>query len=1013
MPAREPGRRWKLFRRFFRGCRIAILLVVFVVVAAGAYLNEVGLPDFLKRRLVQQLRDRGVDLQFTRLRLRWYRGVVAENVGFGPAAADETAPKLSLQEMEVRLNHSAMVRFKLQVDELRLHGGKLAWELTDSNQPPLRLSITNIDTQLRLLPGDEWQLDQLSATIAGAQLRFSGSITNASALRDWKIFRGGAAPEPGVLQQRLRDIKHNLDRVKFADAPSLVLVLHGDAKDERSFHGSLTLNAHGAETPWGSVTNARLTTRLIASELITNMPHAEFTLLAEKAVTEWGTASAFRLDLDARQDATQTNLVTAKMEIRSGAFSSPWGEAAGGQFIANWKHDVTNAVPLQGQAQLALTSASTKWGKAGTAKLTGKMERKASTGQPPPDTSNWAGWAGLEPYLIEGSFQLTNLHAVAEGYGAVDFSELAGDASWNAPDLVVTNFRAKLFDGGTYGRLALNVATRELTFTNSADLDAQKALPLLPPGGRRWLEQYSWQEPPLVHSAGALILPAWTNREPDWEGEVIPSARLRGDFTVNRGAFRGIPFNSAFFHFNYSNQLWNLPDLVATRPEGRLEMAHEADDVTHLFHFHFRSTIDVKALGVLMGTNGRKVMDFFTFQHTPEIDADLWGHWKEVDRIGARARVVASNFTFRGESVGRVETEVSYTNGFLICTDPRLERPEGTFHATGLGVDFKAAKLYLTNGFSTIEPAPFFRVIGPRTSEEMKPYQFLKPPTVRGNGVIPLDNDAVADAHFQLDGGPFHWMNFNLDHVSTGLDWVGDTLRLTDSKATAYGGRLTGEGNFDFKPGAGTDFSFNIDVTNANLQTLMADLSPGTNHLEGQLSGQLIIKRANARDWQSWFGEGNAELHDGLLWEFPAFGIFSPVLDGIWEGLGKSRANGGTATFVITNSVIHSEDLEITASTYTMRYWGTVDFEGRLNAIVEAKLLRKTPVLGPLLNIALTPLTKLFEFKVTGTLGEPKKEPIVPVVPRLLMMPFSPFQTIRDMLPPDKAPETSPPAGVK
>src|SRR6185436_1578082 len=106
------------------------------------------------------------------------RGVVAENVGFGPATTNEAAPKFSLREMELRLNHGAMAHFKLQVDELRLHGGKLTWELAESNQAPLRLTITNIETQLRLLPGDQWALDQFSATVAGASLRASGSITN-------------------------------------------------------------------------------------------------------------------------------------------------------------------------------------------------------------------------------------------------------------------------------------------------------------------------------------------------------------------------------------------------------------------------------------------------------------------------------------------------------------------------------------------------------------------------------------------------------------------------------------------------------------------------------------------------------------------------------------------------------------------------------------------------------------------------------------------------------------------
>src|SRR6266702_3969492 len=90
------------FRRWFRWCRIILLFSVLLLVCALVYLNRVGLPEFLKARLVSELRARGVALNFTRLRLRWYHGLVAENISLG-RADDTFGPHLSVGEADIRL----------------------------------------------------------------------------------------------------------------------------------------------------------------------------------------------------------------------------------------------------------------------------------------------------------------------------------------------------------------------------------------------------------------------------------------------------------------------------------------------------------------------------------------------------------------------------------------------------------------------------------------------------------------------------------------------------------------------------------------------------------------------------------------------------------------------------------------------------------------------------------------------------------------------------------------------
>src|SRR5713226_5532919 len=117
MASRSSGRFWRLCRIYFRRFRITAWLVILGLVGCLTYLNQVGLPNFVKGPLLAKLRERGIDLRFTRLRLRWYHGIVAENVRFG-RADDPLGPQLTAAEVEVELNHRALAKLQVQADSL-------------------------------------------------------------------------------------------------------------------------------------------------------------------------------------------------------------------------------------------------------------------------------------------------------------------------------------------------------------------------------------------------------------------------------------------------------------------------------------------------------------------------------------------------------------------------------------------------------------------------------------------------------------------------------------------------------------------------------------------------------------------------------------------------------------------------------------------------------------------------------------------------------------------------------
>ncbi|MEI6078997.1 MAG: hypothetical protein WCS94_25715, partial [Verrucomicrobiota bacterium] len=99
---------WRQCRIAFRCVRFAAWLTVLAVLAAGLWCNRVGVPDFLKARLVATLAERGVNLEFSRMRLSLVHGFIAENVRAGQTQTP-ASPALTARSVQLQLNFPALL----------------------------------------------------------------------------------------------------------------------------------------------------------------------------------------------------------------------------------------------------------------------------------------------------------------------------------------------------------------------------------------------------------------------------------------------------------------------------------------------------------------------------------------------------------------------------------------------------------------------------------------------------------------------------------------------------------------------------------------------------------------------------------------------------------------------------------------------------------------------------------------------------------------------------------------
>ena len=758
MVARRKTRFWRICRIYFRRFRMTFWLLLLGILVGLVYLHQVGLPGFVKKPLIEKLRARGLDLQFSRLRLRWHEGLVAENVRF-VRADQQLSPELTLGEIRLEINPKALAKLHLQIDSLVLRHGRLVWPVAETNQSLRNLIIENIQTELRFLPNDQWSLDHFTADFAGAKIRLSGAVTNASAVPKWPFLKAKQAATAAAWRIRLRRVADTIESIHFSAPPELMLDVEGDALDFRSFQMRLHLSAPGADTPWGTVSQGSFAAKLLPED-INGLSRAELTLEAAGAQTPWAAITNLQLSVHLASLAAESTLVKADLFLVAGRLETKWGRAANSRVVAQWTHTLSNTIPLVGTGQLEGDLVETQWGSARRLQLTTQWAPAPQIEQPLPGpaltVSNFtvspvpdpglAWWTNLQPFLLDWECRLAELQSPR-----LEADEIVIGGNWCPPELTITNLHAKLYQGQIDARAVLDVSTRLLDAQASSNVDPHKFSPLLTEGARHWLANYSWNAPPEVTSAVSVVLPSWTNRQPDWRAEVQPTLRLDGHFKVNHGgAYQQVPFTTAESHFSYSNMFWRMPDLTATRPEGRVEADYFSDDRTKDYYWRLQSTVDLMILRPFFETNQQRGFDLVTFTQPPAVAAEVWGRWHDRERIGFKGRVALTNFTIRGESISGLQTGLQYTNRYLLLADPRAQLGTQHVSADSLAIDFNAQKIYLTNGFGAADMGVVTRAIGPKVARIMEPYQFGEPPIAHVHGIIPMGREEDADLHFEV-----------------------------------------------------------------------------------------------------------------------------------------------------------------------------------------------------------------------------------------------------------------------
>ena len=566
---------WRKCRVCFRWCRISVWLLVLAVVCAFVWFNRIGLPDFLKTRLVATLHERGVELEFSRMRLRFERGIVRKT---SASAAPQTlaSPVLTLAEVQLQLDFRALLHRQLQVDGLVLRQGKFLWPVSPTNT--LRLDDIQTDTAFP----DQRHL---------VARQFPGG------------FRG----------RQTRVVRRHRPR---AGNPQL-----GDFSRRQS-----------GQLPGRAGATAKIFRRRSTRSILTGAPQLKLTAGRRRA---------------------------------------------GHPFVCRPAEWSTPPARKRRGFRRATSSSS--------ANLT------APADAPTNFDSSWSFWTNLQPYRLEWTARGAQLKSEK-----LNADSVACGGFWRAPELALTNLSARLGGGRLDGRLEIKRRHARIGVHQRLGFRPARGLERIADGkDRERLADIFWTQPPTLQVAGSLVLPAWTNAQPDWNGEVRPTMRLLGELAFTNGTVMGANIDSAHTHFSYLDLVWQLPALAVAQAKTRLEISGIEDDATKNYRWHIRGVFDpAAARPFLTASNAVRGFELVKLSEPLALDVDVSGRLYDYDSIAANGRVALTNFTVRGEHYGDVIAAVNYTNRVLAFLHPLMHTGAQTATADSVTLDFNQRLIF-------------------------------------------------------------------------------------------------------------------------------------------------------------------------------------------------------------------------------------------------------------------------------------------------------------------------------
>ncbi|MCX7819625.1 MAG: AsmA-like C-terminal region-containing protein [Kiritimatiellae bacterium] len=452
---------------------------------------------------------------------------------------------------------------------------------------------------------------------------------------------------------------------------------------------------------------------------------------------------------------------------------------------------------------------------------------------------------------------------------------------------------------------------------------------------------------------------------------------------IERGTFSvlGIPVRQVRADLCTDNTIWRLRRLLAVVGEhgdgGPLALEAEYEPATRRYCVRADAAFDPSViLPVLPADLAIQVGAYRSLGPPPRLRIEARGQLDEPPSTELSGEICAEEFSWNGAYLSRAAAQLQLQAGVLRLEDVILSRPDG--HLVGrIEQDLQRRRVRVAA--RGVFPIPVLaRLGGPRPHLFASQFRFGGTARVAALGQVDYgqQDDNWGELHIEADHIGYGWLD--LDQVVLDAELAGRDVQIPRLSAKTVGGVLRGSAHLRLPDAADIPAAYALEMAGTDLdfaELLRALTDRNAQTQRGRLSASLSLAgRIGRGQGRTATGQGHIRIRRGQLLDIPVFGGLSQYLSSLVPGLGFVSQGDFRASFQIRDGYVETERAELRGEILSLDGVGRYYFDRRLQFRVEARLLRGGAV-ADLVRMLTSPVTRLLEFDLRGTLDQPEWAP--------------------------------------
>lgn len=456
-------------------------------------------------------------------------------------------------------------------------------------------------------------------------------------------------------------------------------------------------------------------------------------------------------------------------------------------------------------------------------------------------------------------------------------------------------------------------------------------------------------------------------------GRGLEGLRATGLAFVPGLKYRGAEFSDIAMEFAWKPGTFFARDVRVSAGGGRMEgKVWVGPDE---FRVAARNSIPPSSILGVFDENTRRFLSTMEFKDLPDVEITLRGKKPDFAEIRGEGRLKLGRTAMRGAWIDSGEADFEIGDRCVTYSNMVIRRGDG--RGTGsFAYDVGRQEARLSGIRSTLVPTEVLMWVDPRIAETVKPYRFRAPPAVTVEGMVHLKDptknslavgiDAAGGLDYDLLG-----KTLRFGRTAAEVKVAGTQIRAAVRRAALMGGSVNLQATVSNDP-KNPVFGADVRIERVNFSDL-TKLYFNYDDSKGVVSGRYRFETRMGQETKMK-GEGSIRVDDGNVFAIPVLGPFSEILGTLLPGVGYETARVATADFRIADEIIHSDNLVIEGTGFSM--FGAGDIHFMTNRLDMTMRLNARGIPG----IVFYPVSKLFEYISTGTVQKPEWRP--KIIPR-------------------------------